>query len=85
MPISSLIAVAIGMPPISSPPSRSVSAGSSCAISRATRASSTGSASKRYLSKYSLLTWPLRSVNSPVRRQVASMSAASSGSVVVTR
>ncbi len=44
-----------------------------------------GSDSKRYLSKYSEATWPDRSVNSPVRRQQASTSAASRGSVMGRR
>ena len=53
-----------------------MSSGRSGTIAAATRASRSGSVSKRYLSKYSLATWPERSVNSPVRRQRASMSRA---------
>ena len=49
-----------------------------------TRASRAGSASKRYLSKYSEATWPDRSVNSPVSRQQASTSRARSGSEPVS-
>ena len=84
MPRMPLIEVAIGTPPSSRPARSSVSCGTSWIISRATRASSSGSASKRYLSKYSVATCPERSVNSPVRRQQASMSAANESSVVVT-
>ena len=54
-------------------------------ICAATRASRAGSVSKRYLSKYSRDTCPERSVNSPVRRQQASTSAASEVGIEVSR
>src|SRR5690348_14878689 len=73
----------MGTPPSSRPPSSSVPSGTRSCIWAATRARRAGCDSNRYLSKYSLLTWPDRSVNSPVRRQQASMSAASAGSAVM--
>ena len=79
-PVRALSTATIGTPPSSRPPSSSVSSGSSGCICATTRASRSGWASKRYLSKYSDATVPERSVNSPVSRQTASMSRARSGS-----
>src|SRR6478672_492551 len=70
MPVCSDRAVAIGTPPNSSPASTSVSDGRSGTRARAMSANNTGSASKRYLSKYSLAIWPERSVKVPVRRAI---------------
>src|SRR5688572_14926895 len=83
-PVRALTIVAIGIPPSSRPPSRSVSAGSRRSICAATRASRAGWDSKRYLSKYSDDTCPDRSVNSPDSRQIASMSRARVGSGVAS-
>src|SRR6478672_4779202 len=70
MPVCSDRAVAIGTPPNSSPASTSVSDGRSGTRARAMSANSTGSASKRYLSKYSVAIWPERSVKVPVSRAI---------------
>ena len=59
--------VAIGMPPSSRPARASVVDGTSGTSAWPIVRSSTGSASNRYLSKYSLLTAPERNTNSPVR------------------
>src|SRR6476659_2907086 len=79
-PVRALSTVAIGTPPSSRPPSSSVPSGTRSTIWATTLASSAGSASKRYLSKYSEATWPDRSVNSPVSRQQVSTSRARVGS-----
>src|SRR5690554_285348 len=65
-PVTCESMVAMGMPPISRPARASTCSGSSGAIARAISARSRGSDSKRYLSKYSLLMMPERSLNSPV-------------------
>src|SRR3954447_17796804 len=58
--------VAIGTPPSSKPASASIPAGTDGAMASHSSRSSGGSASNRYLSKYSLLTAPERSVKVPV-------------------
>src|SRR3954447_5785479 len=80
MPVCKDNAVAIGTPPSSSPASTSVSAGRSGTRAAAMSASSTGSASNRYLSKYSVALWPERSVNVPVSRAIELTRCASSSS-----
>ena len=60
-----------GTPPSSSPARICVSCGRRSAMAVAISRSSAGSDSKRYLSKYSLLTAPERSVNSPSRCDAA--------------
>src|SRR3954451_1283715 len=70
-PVRNDSAVAIGTPPSSRPASTSVPSGTRATRAAAISSSNSGSASKRYLSKYSLATWPLRSVNVPVKRAMA--------------
>src|SRR5439155_20290820 len=65
-PVTWDITVAIGMPPISIPASRSQS-GRSAVISSATSRRRAGCPSNKYLSKYSDLTRPERRLNSPTR------------------
>src|SRR5260221_4182873 len=65
-PVNCESIVAIGMPPISSPASASIPGGTSGTRASAMSFSSFGSASNRYLSKYSLLFAPERRRNSPV-------------------
>src|SRR3954467_13780653 len=65
-PVTCERTVAIGTPPSSNPASASIPAGTEGAMASHSSRSSGGSASNRYLSKYSLLTAPERSVKVPV-------------------